>query len=77
MVHSVWRDAGEEVAKVVRGESSDCLLVQDWNYVSTSDMEITVEVSFDKYPPASQLASYCEDNRASLYNYVLQVCTCC
>lgn len=46
--------------------------MQDWNYVATSDMEITVEVSFDKYPPASQLGSYWDDNRASLYNYVLQ-----
>ena len=43
--------------------------MQDWNYRNTGNMEITVELSFVKYPPANQLAQYWQDNRASLYAY--------
>ncbi len=46
--------------------------MQDWNYLNTDSMEITVEVSYDKNPPATELDMYWADNRASLYNYVLQ-----
>ncbi len=46
--------------------------MQDWNYLNTGDLDVTVEVSFDKYPPARDLDRYWADNRASLYNYVRQ-----
>ena len=43
--------------------------MQDWNYVNTGDMEITVELSFTKYPSPNTLSVYWDDNRASLYAY--------
>jgi carboxypeptidase D len=46
--------------------------MQDWNYLHTADLEVTVEVSFDKYPPARELDKYWADNRAALFNYVRQ-----
>jgi len=44
--------------------------MQDWNYLNTSNMEITLELSFDKYPPASTLDGYCADNREAMYAYM-------
>ena len=46
--------------------------MQDWNYLTTGDLEITVEVSYDKYPPGRDLEGYWAANRASLYQYVRQ-----
>jgi len=43
--------------------------MQDWNYLNTDDLEITIELSFTKYPPASALPGYWNDNRNALYAY--------
>jgi carboxypeptidase D len=48
--------------------------MQDWNYLNThSDMEITVELSNTKWPTASTLPNYWNDNRQSLINYMKYV----
>ncbi len=46
--------------------------MQDWNYLWTGDMEITVELSYDKWPRADALAGYWENNRHSLRAYLEQ-----
>ncbi|XP_072934189.1 carboxypeptidase D isoform X2 [Epargyreus clarus] len=47
--------------------------MQDWNYVHTSDMEITLELGCYKFPLATDLPSYWEDNREALLKYIEQV----
>uniref|UniRef100_A0A0N8E8A2 Carboxypeptidase D n=1 Tax=Daphnia magna TaxID=35525 RepID=A0A0N8E8A2_9CRUS len=47
--------------------------MQDWNYVHTNDMEITVEVSCFKYPMAKDMKNYWELNRQSLLEYIEQI----
>ena len=44
--------------------------MQDWNYVHTNNMEVTLELSFRKYPSASRLDAYWAENRASMYAYM-------
>jgi carboxypeptidase D len=43
--------------------------MQDWNYVRTGTMELTVEIG-QKTPPDSQLASMFEDNLQSMLNFI-------
>lgn len=47
--------------------------MQDWNYVTTNDMEITLEVGCFKYPYAKDLPGYWNDNREPLFAYMQQV----
>ncbi len=47
--------------------------MQDWSYVFTSDMEITVEVGCTKYPEEKDLQSYWEDNKGALLAFITQV----
>lgn len=47
--------------------------MQDWNYINTNDMEITVEVSCFKYPFGKDIKDYWEKNRQSLLEYMEQV----
>jgi len=47
--------------------------MQDWNYIHTNDMEITVEVSCFKYPKAKEMMSYWDLNRQSLLEYLEQI----
>jgi len=47
--------------------------MQDWNYEQTGDMEITIELSNVKYPPASQLQSFWDQNQMALIAYMEQV----
>jgi carboxypeptidase D len=44
--------------------------MQDWNYESNSCMEITIELSDWKYPPADKLPSYWEENHESLLAFI-------
>ncbi|XP_044731066.1 carboxypeptidase M isoform X2 [Chrysoperla carnea] len=47
--------------------------MQDFNYVWGGCMEITLELSCCKYPPASELPKYWEDNRNSLLKFMSEV----
>ncbi|XP_054153380.1 carboxypeptidase M-like [Oppia nitens] len=47
--------------------------MQDYNYIYAGCMEITVELSCCKYPRASALPNYWNDNRQSLIAYLQQV----
>ncbi len=47
--------------------------MQDWSYVFTSDMEITIEASCNKYPNENDLQSYWNDNKGSLLAFITQV----
>ncbi|XP_063896391.1 carboxypeptidase D [Helicoverpa armigera] len=49
--------------------------MQDWNYLYTNDMEITLELGCYKFPPASDLPSYWEDNKEALLKFIEQVHT--
>lgn len=47
--------------------------MQDWNYLNTNDMEITLELSHEKRPRSEQLESYWQENRLPLLTYMKQV----
>lgn len=47
--------------------------MQDWNYIHTNDMEITIEVSCFKYPWSKDIKKYWEDNKEALIEYMEQV----
>ncbi|CAH0595249.1 unnamed protein product [Chrysodeixis includens] len=47
--------------------------MQDWNYLFTNDMEITLELGCFKFPPAGDLPTYWEDNREALLAFIEQV----
>lgn len=47
--------------------------MQDFNYLSSNDFDITLELGCDKYPPASELEHEWHRNSASLFNFMWQV----
>ncbi|CAH2052750.1 unnamed protein product, partial [Iphiclides podalirius] len=47
--------------------------MQDWSYLHTSDMELTLELGCYKFPPAEDLPTYWEDNREALLQFIEQV----
>lgn len=47
--------------------------MQDFNYLSSNDFEITLELGCEKYPKADRLAQEWEDNKDALINLVWQV----
>ncbi|VDP19309.1 unnamed protein product [Schistosoma margrebowiei] len=46
--------------------------MQDYNYLHTNSFEITLELGCEKYPNASELPRYWNENKMSLLNYILQ-----
>ncbi len=47
--------------------------MQDWNYVHTSDFEITLEIGCYKYPPHEKLPEFWEENREALLTFMEKV----
>ncbi|KAL0868000.1 hypothetical protein ABMA27_008658 [Loxostege sticticalis] len=47
--------------------------MQDWNYLHTSDMEITLELGCYKFPPEGDLPTYWQHNKNALLAFVEQV----
>lgn len=48
--------------------------MNDFSYLHTNCFEVTVELSCDKFPHASELPMEWENNRESLLVYMEQVC---
>eukprot|EP00057_Strongylocentrotus_purpuratus_P011065 XP_011665539.1 PREDICTED: carboxypeptidase D isoform X2 [Strongylocentrotus purpuratus] len=44
--------------------------MQDWNYVNTNAMEVTVEMSCVKFPLTAELPQYWNDNKMSLISFI-------
>merc|ERR1712051_734717 len=44
--------------------------MQDFNYLSSNDFEVTLELGCDRYPPASQLKQEWEDNKNALMEFM-------
>ncbi|MFH1314665.1 MAG: M14 family zinc carboxypeptidase [Candidatus Eisenbacteria bacterium] len=44
--------------------------MQDWNYDFMHNKEVTIEISNDKWPPASELPGFWDDNRESMIAYL-------
>jgi len=44
--------------------------MQDWNYLWNGVFEITLEISEDKYPPASSLTAFWDQNREAMLAYM-------
>jgi len=47
--------------------------MQDWNYLNTNDMEITIEVGCYKFPLAVNMTDFWNQNRIALVAYIEQV----
>ena len=47
--------------------------MQDWNYVYTNDLEVTIEVGCDKIVEKESLRYYWSDNKFALLSYLGQV----
>ena len=49
--------------------------MQDWNYLNTDNMELTMEISHRKFPDDKLLDQFWKDNRKSLYAYMEKIHT--
>lgn len=47
--------------------------MQDWSYLHTSDMELTLELGCFKFPPAADLPGYWKDNLPALLAFIDEV----
>jgi hypothetical protein len=60
---------------ITNGAEWYCLYggMQDWNYVWMGDLDVTMEVSNVKFPPASELQGFFDGNRESMLQYMDRV----
>lgn len=47
--------------------------MQDFNYLSSNDFEITLELGCEKYPPAEALEKEWNDNKTPLIEFMWMV----
>lgn len=47
--------------------------MQDWSYVWHNDLQITVELSHQKWPNYSQIPQFYKDNRDSMIHYIKEI----
>ncbi|GMR33397.1 hypothetical protein PMAYCL1PPCAC_03592, partial [Pristionchus mayeri] len=47
--------------------------MQDWNYVNTNCMELTVEINCVKFPPKARLKMLWDENKYALLHYIMQI----
>lgn len=47
--------------------------MQDWSYFWHNDLQLTVELSHQKWPPYSQIPGFYKDNRDSIVAYLKQI----
>ena len=47
--------------------------MQDWNYLNSGCLEVTIELSDTKYPNAKDLPTYWNDNKESMLSFLEQV----
>eukprot|EP00878_Enallax_costatus_P024848 GHUV01026540.1.p1 GENE.GHUV01026540.1~~GHUV01026540.1.p1 ORF type:complete len:416 (+),score=69.75 GHUV01026540.1:694-1941(+) len=66
--HRTMHDSTEFPGGITNGAAWYEILggMQDWNYIAAKCMEITLELSNTKYPPASTLPQLWDDNRDAL-----------
>jgi len=66
------RNSGEFPNGITNGAAWYVLYggMQDWKYVTLSDLELTIELSNVKYPDSSQLPNFWEQNRESMLKYL-------
>lgn len=48
--------------------------MQDFNYLSSNDFEITLELGCEKYTRESELGNEWNRNKNALINFIWQVC---
>ena len=52
-------------------DNSDCVILQDWNYLAGDCMELTLELSQHKWPVPQLLPQLFEDNLPAMLAYPL------